>query len=68
MQRDVVGVIEGRAVARPALQDQTRGEKDETIDWLLWYNRARLHSTLAYVSPMQFEQKWRANQPRHANS
>ncbi len=32
--------------------------KDETLDWLLWYNRTRLHSTLKYVSPMQFEQRW----------
>ena len=48
---------------------KTRREaKDETIDWLLWYNRARLHSTLAYVSPMQFEQDWLANQPQQANS
>jgi len=48
---------------------KTRREaKDEAIDWLLWYNRARLHSTLAYVSPMQFEQDWLANRPRQANS
>ena len=48
---------------------KTRREaKDEIIDWLLWYNRARLHSTLAYVSPMQFEQDWLANQPRQVNS
>lgn len=32
-----------------------RQAKDEVIDWILWYNRERLHSTLAYVSPMQFE-------------
>lgn len=48
---------------------QTRREaKDEIIDWLRWYNRARLHSTLAHVSPMRFEQDWLANQPRKANS
>jgi putative transposase len=35
-----------------------REAKDETIAWLLWYNRTRLHSTLNYVSPMQFEQDW----------
>ena len=35
-----------------------RQAKDETIAWLLWYNRTRLHSTLNYVSPMQFEQDW----------
>jgi putative transposase len=35
-----------------------REGKDETIAWLLWYNRTRMHSTLNYVSPMQFEQAW----------
>ena len=39
-----------------------RYAKDETIAWLLWYNKARLHSTLAYVSPMQFESEWLARQ------
>ena len=45
-----------------------RHARDETIAWLLWYNKARLHSTLAYVSPMQFEQTWLAAQPRQASS
>jgi putative transposase len=35
-----------------------REAKDETIAWLLWYNRTRMHSTLDYVSPTQFEQDW----------
>ncbi len=47
---------------------KTRREaKDETIAWLLWYNGTRLHSTLDYVSPVQFEQNWLANQPKQAN-
>jgi transposase InsO family protein len=33
-----------------------RQGKDEALDWLHWYNQTRLHSTLKYVSPMQFEQ------------
>ncbi len=33
-----------------------RQGKDEALDWLHWYNQTRLHSTLNYVSPMQFEQ------------
>ena len=44
-----------------------RAAKDETIAWLLCYNRTRLHSTLAYISPVQFEQNWLANQPKQAN-
>ena len=38
--------------------DTIRKAKDETIAWLLWYNRTRLHSTLNYVSPVRFEQNW----------
>jgi len=33
-----------------------RATKNETISLLLWYNRTRMHSTLSYVSPTQFEQ------------
>jgi putative transposase len=36
-----------------------RQAKDETVAWLLWYNRQRMHSTLDYVSPVEFEQGWR---------
>jgi transposase InsO family protein len=25
--------------------------------WINWYNRTRLHSTLAYRSPLEWEQK-----------
>jgi transposase InsO family protein len=35
-----------------------RAAKDETIAWLLWYNQTRMHSTLNYVSPVEFEQDW----------
>ena len=35
-----------------------REAKDATIAWLLWYNKTRMHSTLKYISPMQFEQDW----------
>jgi putative transposase len=38
-----------------------RQAKDETLDWLLWYNQTRLHSTLNYVSPTQFEQDWNSS-------
>lgn len=34
--------------------------KDATLDWLLWYNRPRMHSTLGYLSPAQFEQQAKA--------
>ena len=45
-----------------------RHAMDEVVAWMFWYNRARLHSTLTYVSPMRFEENWHANQPRQASS
>lgn len=45
-----------------------RQAKDEVMAWLLWYNRSRLHSTLAYVSPMQFEENWLACQSTQASA
>ena len=35
---------------------------DEVIDWLTFYNHRRLHLTLGYLSPMQFEKNWFAAQ------
>jgi putative transposase len=39
-----------------------RKAKDETIAWLLWYNQARMHSTLNYRSPVEFENEWKITQ------
>jgi putative transposase len=40
--------------------------KAEVMDWLAFYNATRLHSTLNYVSPMQFERNWLAAQVKEA--
>jgi putative transposase len=43
-----------------------RHAMDEVIDWLSFYNHRRLHSSLGYVSPMQFERAWFAAQEKRA--
>ena len=45
-----------------------RQARDEIVAWLLWYNGARLHLTLGYVSSVHLEKNWHAAQPRQANS
>jgi putative transposase len=39
-----------------------REARDATLDWLLWYTGSRMHSTLNYLSPAQFEQQAKAQQ------
>lgn len=57
-----VGRLYGRKFA-------TRREAmDEVIDWINFYNHKRLHSTLGYVSPMVFEQRWLAAQQQGKKS
>jgi len=47
--------------------DTRRAAMDEIIDWLTFYNHRRQHSTLGYISPMQYEQNWlTAQHPRAA--
>jgi hypothetical protein len=41
-----------------------RHAMDETIAWILWYNRTRMHSSLNYLSPMDYEQNWNEAQGR----
>ena len=43
-----------------------RAAMDEVIDWLTFYSHRRLHSTLGYMSPMKFEEDWRAGQTKKA--
>jgi len=55
-----VGRLYGRKFAT------RRQAMDEVIAWLTFYNHRRLHSSLGYVSPMQFEQSWHAAQLKNA--
>ena len=55
-----VGRLHGRRF------DTRRDAMDEIVDWLGFYNHRRIHSSLGYVSPMQFERAWLAAQQRQA--
>ena len=41
---------------------------EETINWLMLYSYRRLHSTLSFINPVQFEQNWFAAESKDAAS
>jgi len=43
-----------------------REAMDTALDWMAFYNYKRLHSTMGYVSPMQYGQRWHAAQRKKA--
>ena len=43
-----------------------REAMDAVLNWIAFYNHRRLHSSLGYLSPMQYEQRWHAAQHRKA--
>ena len=43
-----------------------REAMDVVLDWMAFYNHRRLHSTLGYLSPMQYEQRWYEAQRKKA--
>ena len=48
---------------RFATREQAR---QAVMDWMAFYNHRRLHSTLGYLSPMQYEQRWYVAQRKKA--
>lgn len=40
--------------------------KNAIMDWITFYNHLRLHSSLGYLSPMEYERRWHAAQRQQA--
>jgi transposase InsO family protein len=41
-----------------------REAREEALEWIHWYNHRRMHSTLNYLSPAQFEKHWQSSEQR----
>ena len=47
LKRELVDVTHFRTIAEA---------RAAVFDWVIWYNRKRLHSSLAYITPEEFEE------------
>ena len=52
-----------RGKVKFATREQAR---QAVMDWMAFYNHRRLHSSLDYLSPMQYEQRWYEAQRKKA--
>jgi transposase InsO family protein len=43
------------------VEDQERAEL-ATVEWISWYNHARLHGEIGDVTPAEYEAEWRSDQ------
>lgn len=46
------------------LKTRQQAQQQEVVDWLSFHNSNRLHRTLGYVSPMNYEKTWSAAEVR----
>lgn len=68
LAESTIGLFKTEAVSKrsPFLHGPIKTIDDiefATMEWVDWFNRSRLHSTLAYISPDQIEAAYYAQEP-----
>lgn len=60
LMESTIGLLKTEAINAPDRTWTSRAEVEwETARWVHWYNTTRLHSSIGYTSPTEYEQRYR---------
>ncbi len=60
LMESTIGLLKTEAINAPDRTWTSRSEVEwETARWVHWYNTTRLHSSIDYTSPIEYEQRYR---------
>ncbi len=63
LMESTIGLYKTELIHRRARSWTGRAEVErETASWVHWYNSTRLHSSIGYLPPAEYELAWRAGQ------
>ena len=67
LMESTIGLYKTELIDRHQTSWSGRAEVErETASWVHWYNQARVHSSIGYLPPVEYEAAWRQGQEEAA--
>ena len=67
LMESTIGLYKTELIDRHQTSWSGRAEVErETASWVYWYNQARVHSSIGYLPPVEYEAAWRQGQEEAA--
>jgi len=68
LAESVIGLYKTEVIRRRGPWKGIEDVEFATLTWVAWYNGSRLHESLGYVAPAEFEQAFHSRQPETAET
>ncbi len=67
MMESTIGLYKTELIDRDRLWSGRDEVERETAEWIRWFNADRLHSSIDYLSPIEYETRYREQRPTAAS-